>query len=68
MIVDTELVNETGDGVYSIFANATLGKDVESGAEIRCELFFTNKNVSHEAYVATMTYDEEGMLTFTNLI
>ncbi|CAK1601076.1 unnamed protein product [Parnassius mnemosyne] len=56
----SETVNGPIEGLYDIFANATVSKKLADGAEIRCELFFKNDNISHPAYVDIETFSTSG--------
>ncbi|CAG4971397.1 unnamed protein product [Parnassius apollo] len=56
----SETVNGPIEGLYDIFANATVSKNLAEGAEIRCELFFKNDNISHPAYVDIETFNTSG--------
>ncbi|XP_049868215.1 V-set and immunoglobulin domain-containing protein 1-like isoform X1 [Pectinophora gossypiella] len=53
------VLSDSVDGQYSIAANLTL-EDIEAGSEVRCELFYTNRAVNHEPYVAVETYQPSG--------
>ncbi|XP_014362491.2 uncharacterized protein LOC106714066 isoform X2 [Papilio machaon] len=53
----SENVEGPFDGLYDIVANATVTKSTVDGAEVRCELFFKNDNISHPAYVDIETFN-----------
>ncbi|XP_013179539.1 PREDICTED: uncharacterized protein LOC106126411 isoform X3 [Papilio xuthus] len=56
----SENVEGPFDGLYDIVFNATVSKSTVDGAEVRCELFFKNDNISHPAYVDIETYNSSG--------
>ncbi|KAM3964273.1 uncharacterized protein ACR2FA_001763 [Aphomia sociella] len=56
----TTRVTSESDGLYNISAEVTLSKEEVDGAEIRCELFYKNQNVSHPPYVDAELYDPTG--------
>lgn len=56
----SEIVEGPIDGLYDIIANATVKKEIANGAEIRCELFFKNDNISHPIFEDIETFDLSG--------
>lgn len=44
------------EGMYNVTVNATISSEVAADSEIRCELFYQNKNISHPPYVETIYY------------
>ncbi|XP_026752097.2 uncharacterized protein LOC113512413 isoform X2 [Galleria mellonella] len=55
----THVIN-TSNGLYNISANVTISKEEVDGAEVRCELFYENPDVTHPPYVDIELYDPSG--------
>ncbi|XP_059046450.1 uncharacterized protein LOC131842034, partial [Achroia grisella] len=60
--VTTHVVN-TSEGSYTIVTNVTVSKDEVDGTEVRCELFYTNQDISHPPYIDAELYDPSGAVT-----
>lgn len=52
----TQYVSGGEHGLYDVYVNATLSDDDAEDAEIRCELFFENRNISHPPYEEKIIY------------
>ncbi|XP_068632520.1 uncharacterized protein [Battus philenor] len=53
----SENVEGPFEGMYDITTSANVTKSTVDGAEIRCELFFKNDNISHPAYVVSEIFN-----------
>ncbi|KAL4715528.1 hypothetical protein ACJJTC_009154 [Scirpophaga incertulas] len=66
-----ELLNTTHylsggeDGLFDIFANVTVSAEDVEDAEIRCELFYEDKDFSHPPYIKTLLYSTGVVSTTT---
>ncbi|XP_068632521.1 uncharacterized protein [Battus philenor] len=56
----SENVEGPFEGMYDITTSANVTKSTVDGAEIRCELFFKNDNISHPAYVVSEIFNISG--------
>ncbi|KAL0831240.1 hypothetical protein ABMA28_002091 [Loxostege sticticalis] len=57
----TQYVSGGEHGLYDVYVNATLSDDDAEDAEIRCELFFENRNISHPPYEEKIIYTTDGV-------
>lgn len=56
----TVVEDDDHNGLYSIYANTSLSADEMGGSEVRCEIFFTDDNISHPPYVDVKTFVPAG--------
>ncbi|XP_004925543.1 uncharacterized protein LOC101740585 isoform X1 [Bombyx mori] len=55
------------DGLYDIFANTTIEKNLVVGALLACQLSYTDLNITGDDFVDFILYDKTGELTSTEM-
>lgn len=54
--------------MYDITSTAVVSKDRADGAEISCELYYINANITHSPFIVTQTYYDNNSGEFILLI
>ncbi|CAB3223579.1 unnamed protein product [Arctia plantaginis] len=56
----TIIEDDDHNGFYSVYANTTISNEDIDEAEVRCEIFYSDPNIVHPAYVDVTTFVPTG--------